>query len=544
MGNHSEPPVARTPSPDAPARLLLTSSRIYDGSGAAPFRGSVLIEDGRICEVIRGSVPETPDFTQTVDVGDRVLSPGFVDLHTHSDVSVLSQPTCISAVGQGITTQVVGHCGFSAAPVSAETVTGMVDEEPVFGFPGVDWSWSEMGEYLEAVRRHRPATNIVSLVGHNTVRRLVMRGSPRGADAQETAAMAGQIDGAMAAGAAGLSTGLSYAPGLFADEQELRAIARVAARRGLRYHTHMRYGGTPIGQALREAIDLAAASGVALNVSHLYPSPKDAPDEADRLLQAIDSARSAGVDVTFDLTVFCRGGGAWLQALPPWARAGGLAGTLACIADRRERSRLVTFLEGSQIDWDDNVIVKIAHPENAHLVGKSIGQLARERRQGPADTALQLVVEDGQFWVAPHVKRQTDLDTLITHPTCVPVTDGMAAHPIAHRALGVMPKTFGTMPLVLGSYVRARRVLRLEQAIHKLTRLAAERAGLSDRGLLAPGFAADLVVFDAERIANRADDDDPTAAPAGIDQVLINGRWAVRNGQLTQERAGKVLAAA
>lgn len=523
--------------------LLLTGTCIHDGTGGPAICGGVLVDGTRIREVFRGGIPDDVRADEHLDVAGHVICPGFVDLHTHSDVSVLSEPGCVSAIAQGITTQLVGHCGFSAAPVTATTIADMAREEPVFGFPGVVWDWTDMDGYLAALRARRPATNILSLVGHNTVRRLVIGGAARPADGGERRIMAAYVAAALDAGAAGLSTGLSYAPGLYADETELHALARVAQSRGRRYHTHMRYGGMPIRAALDEAIRLADATGVAVNVSHLYPSPTDPPDEAQRLLEAIDGARSRCLDVTFDLTVFCRGGGAWLQALPGWARAGGVAGTLERLADPGARARVLAYLDDRGVDWDDQLIVKITDPANASVVGRSIGAVARERGEHAAETALRLVAEDGQFWVAPHVKRQVDLDVLINHPCCVPVTDGMAADPVAHRDLGVMPKTFGTVPLVLGGYVRDRRVLRLEDAVHKLTGLAAERAGLTDRGVLAPGYAADIVVFDADCIANNATDDEPTAAPSGIEHVMVNGHWALHDGALTADRPGQVLAA-
>ena len=524
-------------------RFLLTGGQIYDGSGAPAFSGGVLIDSGRIQHVFRQWVPDWLDVYEHVDVGDHVICPGFVDLHTHSDVSVLSDPGCVSAIGQGITTQVVGHCGFSAAPVNARTRASMVDEEPVFGFPGVNWDWATTAEYLRAVRNARPATNIATLVGHGTVRRLVMGGVGRAAESRELSAMCHQVDAALRDGALGLSTGLSYAPGMYADARELNALARLTSRYGRRYHTHMRYGDRPIWHALAEAICVARATGVAVNVSHLYPSMSDPADTAEHLLAAIEQAREQGLDVTFDLTVFRRGGGAWIQALPGWARDGGLPALLARIAAPVDRRRLLTYLRQRPTDWEDQLIVKVGHQDKEHLVGRTIGELARERGREPADTALDLVSEDAQFWVAPHIKRQVDLDVLIAHPLCVPVTDGMAAHPVRHRPLGLMPKTFGTVPLVLGDYVRERRVLTLAQAIVKLTRLPATRAGLLDRGLLVPGLAADVVVFDPDRIANEATDNHAAAAPSGIEHVFVNGSWVIRDGGFTGTRAGQVLAA-
>jgi len=193
-------------------------------------------------------------------------------------------------------------------------------------------------------------------------------------------------------------------------------------------------------------------------------------------------------------------------------------------------------------DWEDQLIVKINRPANASLVGRTIADVARERGIEPIDAALDLIVEDGQFWVAPHIKLQDHLDQLMRHPLCVPVTDGMAAHPERHRALGIMPKTFGSFPLVLGSYVRERGVLSLAEAVRRMTSEPASRVGIADRGRLEAGAAADLVLFDPTTVGNRATEaGDPAAAPAGISRVMVNGHWALRDGLHTGVGAGRTL---
>jgi N-acyl-D-amino-acid deacylase len=347
-------------------------------------------------------------------------------------------------------------------------------------------------------------------------------------------------------GARGFTTGLSYAPGLFASVEELAALASVAAERGLTYHTHMRYGDADVRASVAEALETAARAGVILNISHMYPRADQPLEEADVLLAMLDEAQRRGVEVTFDLTVFNRGGGAWVQSLPGWARDGGSAATDAVIRDAAARKRLVDTLTGPDADfwmqdWDDQVICKVSRPDNAHLTGRSIGEIARERGKAPIDTALDLVLEDGQFWIAPTIKDQAHLDRLIVSPRCVPIGDGFANHPEKHRAYGLMPKSFGTFPLVLGSYVRDRGVLTLEEAIRKITAEPARRLGLSDRGRLAPGLAADLVVFDPAMVANRATESDPAARPAGIDRVMVNGAWVVTRGRATGTRSGRSL---
>jgi len=223
-----------------------------------------------------------------------------------------------------------------------------------------------------------------------------------------------------------------------------------------------------------------------------------------------------------------------------------MAGTAAVIRDPSSRARLVEFLTGPDADWwlsdwDDQLICKVNRPEHADLAGRTIADVARERGRTPIDTALDLVLEDGQFWVAPTIKRQAHLDALIASPLCVPIGDGFAHHPERHRAYGIMPKSFGTFPLVLGDYVRDRGVLSLPEAIHRITAEPARRLGLTDRGRLAPGCFADLVVFDPATVANRADAADPAARPHGIHRVLVNGSWAVIGGAATGDRAGLAL---
>jgi N-acyl-D-aspartate/D-glutamate deacylase len=305
----------------------------------------------------------------------------------------------------------------------------------------------------------------------------------------------------------------------------------------------MRYGGAPVRESLKEAIETGRRAECQVNVSHLYPAAGDDDNEANVLLEMIDRENERGGDVTFDLTLFTRGGGAWSQSLPGWALEGGLAALSSRVEDPAQRQRLlseVTELNRSR-NWDDDLIVKVSGPESSSLVGRSIGDLARDSGRRPEDTVIDLLQNDPQFWIAPTIKRQADLDLLLQHERCVPVTDGMAAHPHRHAHLGLMPKTFGTFPLLMGDYVRRRGVLGLAEAISRVTSLPADRLGLADRGRLTPGLRADVVVFDPASIDNVATDDSPGEPPVGVRNVMVNGVWALRDGHLTSERSGVVL---
>jgi N-acyl-D-aspartate/D-glutamate deacylase len=526
--------------------VVIVNGTVIDGTGAPRYPGTVLVENGRL-RVERGSVAP-PAGAEVVDATGLVVAPGVVDLHTHSDVSNLSDPGAISAVEQGVTTQVVGLCGFSAGPVTDATIATMVDEEPVFGFPGVDWSWRSIAGYLEEVDRVGIATNTVTLLGHNTLRRLVMGGEKRAPTAQELARMQALMREAFDQGARGFSTGLSYAPGTFASTDELVALTTVAAEVGKPYHTHMRYDEKGVRASVAEALETADRSGVELNISHLYPRPTDPGDEADRYISMIEDARTRGTRVTWDTTVFPRGGGAWVQSLPLWVLDGGMAAMQARLRDPDVRRRVREHFEDPNFDWadnwDDQLIVKVNRPESRALVGRFVGDIARERGADPLDTALDLVIDEGQFWVAPVIKRQKDLDRLLSHPLGVPVTDGMASHPVKHRDLGIMPKTFGSFPQILGRYVRDAGVMSLEHAVHQMTQVPAERVAIRDRGVIADGKAADLLLFDPATIANRATEQgDVAARPAGIARVMVNGRWVVLDGAATGDRPGRALQA-
>lgn len=302
----------------------------------------------------------------------------------------------------------------------------------------------------------------------------------------------------------------------------------------------MRYGASSVRESLAEAIETGRKSGAPVNVSHLYPGRHDDPGEAEVLLEMIDEADG---DVTFDLTLFQRGGGAFSQSLPPWALEGGLAGLVELLGDGSARDQLVADVTRMHADrdWDDDLIVKVSGPETAELVGRTIGDLAREWAVEPPTAAIAFLEKDAQFWIAPTIKRQSDLDTLLRDSRCVPVSDGMAAHPTRHAHLGLMPKTFGTFPLLFGEYVRERDVVGLSEAVARVTSWPAERLGISNRGLLAKGFKADLFVFDPEEVANTATDENPAEPPTGITDVMVNGAWVMSDGRLTTQRSGAAL---
>ena len=319
--------------------LILRGGRIMDGTGSHWYHADVAIADARIAAMGR----DLGGAGREIDASGLVVSPGFVDMHAHSDVTLLVNPRAESAIRQGVTTQIVGHCGFSAAPVHPEKQEALRRDSFIFAFEGYDWTWNDMAGYRAALAHARPAVNVATLVGHGALRQYAMGQAARPATEQELAVMKVELDKALAQGARGLSSGLTYAPGRFSDTDELIELGKVMRRHGGIYHTHMRDYSRFILDSMREAIRVGAETHVPVNISHLNP-PKGKNMVGD-LTAFIEDARARGVQVTFDNTIWTRGGGPYMQMLPDWAQEGGIAAMKERLADPLTRREIARQLE-------------------------------------------------------------------------------------------------------------------------------------------------------------------------------------------------------
>lgn len=523
--------------------LLIRGGRVVDGSGGPWFRADVGIIDDRIAAI--GTLANAEARTQIAAV-DRVVAPGFVDFHSHSDVTLLADPRAESAVRQGITTQLVGNCGFSAAPVPPDRRAAYQRDGLMFSHAGYEWDWSSMAEFRQRLAAAKPAINVLSLVGHNTLRVAAMGQAQRAASEDELAEMRRLLETSLAEGAVGLSSGLTYAPGGFASTAELTSLAAVLHGSGLAYHTHMRDYGAGLRGALDEALEITADGRVPLFVSHLYPAGRANWGGAPAILAQLDTARERGAEVCFDITPWLRGGGPLNQYVPGWARADGTGAFLARLRDPEHRAamrrELETAVSGVEPFWPDELIVRVGNPAHSHWVGRSIQELALDHAVAPAEMALELLGQDeAQVWVAPRSKANEDVDLLLQHPLGIPVTDGITVAVDGPLGRPEMEKSFGTFPRVLGHYVRDRGILSLEQAVHKLTAEPARRLGLSDRGLLRVGMCADVTIFEPGEIVDTGDERHGGRYPRGIDHVIVNGQPTLSTSRRTDARAGKVL---
>ncbi|BCB83914.1 N-acyl-D-amino-acid deacylase family protein [Phytohabitans suffuscus] len=517
--------------------LLLRGATTVDGTGAEPRRLDVGVRAGRIRYL---GVDARPDATRTLDLTGLVLAPGFVDIHTHSDVSLLHDPAGESKVLQGVTTEVVGNCGFSAFPVHGDRRAMLSDHLARLGDPPTTPDWADFPGYAGALDAARPAVNVAALVGHSALRIAAMADPYGPAGPRDLDRMRHLLDAALAAGAYGMSTGLTHTPSALGDTAEVTALVQVCARHGALYATHARAAAGRELAAIDEAIDTTRAAGGRLQFSHLALNDPAYWGRAADALARFDTAAAVGLDVAFDVYPYDASSSALIQYLPPWVQEGGSSGLRANAADPGWRSRAEEAVRGGffgGIPWHwERVTVTAAGPHRA-LAGQSVAAIAAARGERPERVVLDLCVDLGDaVQVVLHYRTEADMTAFLAHPLSVVGSDGNAL-PLAGADL-THPRAFGTFPRVLGRYTK---LLGLPTAVRKMTLAPARRLGLTDRGLIAEGAVADLVAFDPGAVLDRATFDQPRRAPAGIAVVMVGGQIVVRDGTVGAARPGKVL---
>jgi N-acyl-D-amino-acid deacylase len=454
----------------------------------------------------------------------------------------LVDPRAESKVRQGVTTEVIGNCGSSPAPLPG----GPVEETRDWAAPlGLDITWASMAEYLERLRRPGIALNVVPLVGHNPVRGSVMGDADLPPTHEQQARMEGLVAEAMEQGARGFTTGFFFPPGRYARTEELVGLARIAARHGGIYASHIRGYDHRLLGAVREAIEIGERAGIQVEISHVKVSGYRNWPDAERLLATLDAARSRGVRVGCDQYPYAGRPAPLASILPDWARAGGAQPAAQRLSDPQVRRRLKEEDDwagrtGVQ-DWDDLLVIRCdARPET---VGRTLAEVAAAERKDPLSVAFDLIaISAGQVTVLLRDESEENLRSLMRHPGVVVGSDASALAP--HGVLGGYqrnPRAYGTFPRVLGRYVREAGVLSLPAAVQKMTSVTAERFGLAGRGVVRAGAWADLVLFDAGRVIDRATFADPHRFPAGIHYVLVNGQVVVARGRHTGALPGQVL---
>ena len=532
--------------------LLIRNAELLDGSRRPAFRGDIAVEQGRIVAI--GDLAAAPA-RHILDAEGRIACPGFIDIHTHSDLTIALDGRALSSLTQGITTQVMGNCGVSAAPTR--------DYEPYYGpldpamTRGLQCDWTHFGAYFQRLEAHGLGTNAATLVGHGNVRVAAMGYDDRPPTAAEMEQMKALVARAMEDGAMGLSSGLAYAPGPYSTLEELVELGKVVSEYGGIYTSHIRNQTESIAQAVGEVLAVGEQAAVAAHVSHMQPG---APmiGATRELLAAIDQKRRAGCDISCDAIPYTIGSTTLKSLLPPWALAGGDAALLSRLQDPATRAAIEqdTMQHGAESGgsrkrnlardghWDK--IWLGSAERNADLVGLSFAEIGRRRGQKPHDAVCDLLVEErARPWMLAEDVSEEDFLNIARHPVGGVISDGFSLVPEGTLAEGKHhPRSYGAFPYFLRRFVREQGALRWEEAIHKLTGHPAARFRLRERGLLREGYWADLVVFDPQAIGECADFADPYRYPQGIDCVIVNGRIAVEHGEIADSRAGQIVRAA
>jgi len=515
--------------------LLIKSGLVLDGSGAPGIYANVAVEGDRI-KIIRGDVSDL-SAKRVIDAASKVVCPGFIDVHAHSGLVILSEPEHMPKVHQGVTTEVIGIDGNSYAPFrTEEDLMRMVRiNSGLDGDPDLPGTWATVSEYLAMFDR-KVAVNIVYMVGNSPLRVGAMGWGAGRPSQREMGVQKGLLREAMQEGAFGISTGLDYPPGNYANTDELVELAAETARLGGFYHTHVRYGlGDRYLDPFREAIEIARRSGIPVHVTHLFRRTTN-PGGIGRIFDLIEGARDEGMDVTFDCFPYKYGGTRILIVFPDWIHEGGPERLKEALASEETRERLRKEVVPRSLGWDEMWLTYFKGPDNKQYEGKSVAMVAEMRKQHPVDALCDLLLEEDLrvSYFADLIDARTIPD-LVTHPLYMVGSDALL--------LGDFPPpmAYGCFPVILSEIVREEKKLSLTEAVRKMTSYPAWRLGISDRGLLRDGMKADLVVFNADEIRAHATRQNPRQLSTGVEYVIVNGTVVIDQGKHTGALPGRPL---
>jgi N-acyl-D-amino-acid deacylase len=533
--------------------LVIRDADVVDGSGADSYRADVVLDGGRIVAVVKeaaGAGCQRPRAVRELDAEGLVLSPGFIDMHAHSDLALLRDPDHSAKAAQGVTLEVLGQDGLSYAPVDDRTLEEV--RRAITGWNGygddIDFGWRTVGEYLDRLDHgfdgHGIAVNAAYLIPQGTVRALAVGWEDREATPEEVDRMRRLVAEGMEQGAVGLSSGLTYTPGMYAEDAELTELCRVVARYGGYYCPHHRSYGAGALEAYAEMVAVTREAGCPLHLAHATMNFGVNEGRAPELLALLDRALDAGADITLDTYPYTPGCTTLAALLPSWASEGGPEAVLARLTDPATAERIRHDLEvtgsdgchGVPVEWETIEISGVSDPALGDLVGRTVRESAGLRGESPWTTARRLLVDDRLgTTILQHVGHEENVRTIMRHRTHTGGSDGILRGAKPH------PRAYGTFPRYLGRYVRESGVLTLEECVAHLTGRPAARLRLPDRGLVREGYRADLVLFDPETVSAGATFAEPRTLPTGIPHVLIDGRFVIEDGKRTDVLAGRAV---
>ncbi|MFF3450462.1 amidohydrolase family protein [Streptomyces sp. NPDC002667] len=535
------------------ADLVIQDADVADGSGAPSYRADVAVKGGRIVAIVREAAAagcQRPRGTRELDAEGLVLSPGFIDMHAHSDLALLRDPDHSAKAAQGVTLEVIGQDGLSYAPVDDRTLAEVRRTITGWNGPGddIDFDWRSVGEYLDRLDHgfdgQGIAVNAAYLVPQGTVRMLAVGWEDREATPQELDRMRRLVADGLREGAVGMSSGLTYTPGMYARDAELTSLCRVVAEHGGYYCPHHRSYGAGALEAYEEMVALTREAGCPLHLAHATMNFGVNEGKAPELLALLDKALAEGSDITLDTYPYTPGCTTLAALLPSWAGEGGPEALLARLRDDDTAERVRHHMEvlgadgchGVPVAWETVEISGVNDPGLGAYVGRTVLESAALRGEEPWATARRLLVEDRLGpTILQHVGHEENVRTIMRHRAHTGGSDGILHGAKPH------PRAYGTFPHYLGHYVRESGVLTLEECVAHLTGRPAARLRLPDRGLVREGYRADLVLFDPATVAAGSTFAAPRTLPTGIPHVLIDGQFVVEDGRRTDVLAGRAV---
>jgi N-acyl-D-amino-acid deacylase len=518
--------------------LIFHKAKIVDGTGNPFFYGDVGIEGDKITAV--GDL-STMSAKRTINVDGMVLAPGFIDLHTHSDFTLPLTPRADSMVRQGVTTQLVGNCGFSPFPILPENAELMTKSSSFLGGGGLSWDWNTAAEYMSMLDALPLAANVACQVGHCAIRMMVMGYDNREPTPAELIRMEQLVAQAFEDGVFSLSSGLIYVPGTYCKTDELIALAKVAAKYNGFYSSHIRGEGETLLDAVNEAITIGRSAGTPVQLSHHKAAGKRNWGKVEKSLALLDEARGRGEDVLADQYPYVAGSTTLAAILPTWVSEGGEGLMRERLANPESRQKIMDEMLNGKAEFSpDTIMISAISPgDNQKYEGKMLTEIAAERNEPILDAAFHLLTSEPKgVQMITFAMSEEDVKRVMQHPSVAVASDGWTLTPKAGGK--PHPRSYGTFVRVLGKYVREENVIGLSEAVRKMTSLPAQRLRRYDLGLIRPGCTADLVVFNPDTVQDKGTFADPHQFCEGVHYVVVNGQIVIENDEDTGAIAGKV----
>lgn len=534
--------------------LIIKNGTVIDGTGNDRYEADIGIKGKSICKIERDIREDAGSY---IDAGGYIVSPGFVDIHGHSDFTLFINNRGESKIRQGITAEAVGNCGFTAAPVTEEHFDDLLqylaNTVVLTDKQKMNWKWGSQRKFLSSFSGEGLSYNLAPLAGHGTIRVAAMGFDKRKPTEKELKSMVSLLEKEMESGLFGMSTGLEYEPGSYSEMEELIEMCKIVKKYDGIYSTHMKSEGNYLLDGIREAVEIGGQSGVSVEISHLKAAYKSNWGKVKDALKLIDEASENGIEIGFDVYPYTAYGSGLIDLMPPWIKTGGPKKMIEMLQDDDIRSRVIADMKRDGEEWENPMImedwdkaVKIAMlktEKNKKYEGCTINKVAGDMECSPFEAVISLLIqEEAAVKCIYFAMCEEDLETIMKHPKAKFCTDGRAVATYGELSRGsVHPRYYGTYPRILGRYVREKKIITLEDAVRKSTFLPAQKLNIKNRGQIGEGYYADIAIFDPISVTDVGTFDNPHRYPAGIEYVIVNGSVVIDKGEHTGRLPGVIL---